>query len=595
MVRQRIEQLKGLMRENCIDVYIVPTSDYHCSEYVSDYFKEREYISGFTGSAGTFVASADETVLFADGRYFIQAAAELSGSGIKLMKMGEKGVPDINEYIFSKVPENGTLGFDGRTMDALSGIKLEDKLAAKNVTVIYDKDLVGEIWSSRPSLMFTEMFYLDEKYSGEDPASKISRVRKSMEEYKADVFVLTSLDDIAWLFNIRADDVPCNPVAMSYAIITKDAVRLYTDAAVPERVSGIGVEVRGYFDFYNDVKNLEEEGYADCNILADYEKVTYAVVKDLGRSNNVISAYNPTSAMKAVKNSTEIENIKKCHIKDGVAVTKFMYWLKNNVGKIRITEISASDYLESLRRENEGFIEISFDTISAYNANAAMMHYSADENSNAELFPEGMLLVDSGGQYYEGTTDITRTFVLGPISDEIKRHYTLVAKSMLNLANAKFLYGCRGWNLDILARGPLWNIGIDYKCGTGHGVGYLLNVHEGPNGIRWKKVPERTDDAVLEAGMITTDEPGVYIEGSHGIRIENELLCRQDEYNINGQFMSFEHVTFAPIDLDGIDPAYLNKDDICMLNNYHKEVYDKISPYLNDDEREWLAEYTRSI
>jgi Xaa-Pro aminopeptidase len=298
---------------------------------------------------------------------------------------------------------------------------------------------------------------------------------------------------------------------------------------------------------------------------------------------------------KSIKNPIELENLRSAHIKDGVAVTKFMYWLKTNVGKIPMSEMSASDYLANLRAQIDTYIDLSFDTIAAYKANAAMMHYSATPETDAWLQPEGMLLVDSGGQYYEGTTDITRTFILGPVTDEEKKHFTLVAKSMLNLANAKFLYGCTGYNLDILARGPLWNIGIDYRCGTGHGVGYLLSVHESPNGFRWKQIPDRNDSAILEEGMVTTDEPGVYIEGSHGIRTENEFICVKDELNEYGQFMRFEMLTWAPIDLDGIDPQWLNPDDLHQLNEYHAQVYKKLSPYLNEDEKAWLLHYTRAI
>lgn len=589
MIQQYVECLRQLMRDNDIDVYMVVTSDYHGSEYVSDFFKVRQFISGFTGSAGTFVVSQDEAVLFTDGRYFIQAAKELSGSRIKLMKMGEKGVPSLNEYVSLKVPEGGRLGFDGRTVDAKMGVGIEKLLAEKEASIVCDWDLAGDIWEDRPEIAFTESFYLDEVYSGETVESKIARVRQEIDDNNADGLILTSLDDIAWLFNIRADDVKYNPVVMSYSFITQDKITIYAGTEIPEQVKKAGVIVKNYFEIYNDINNITGR------IMADFDKVNYAIVKALQKNADVIDVLNPTTVMKAVKNSVEIANIRKSHIKDGVAVTKFMYWLKTNVDKIEITEMSASDYLEQLRHEQEGFIEPSFETISAYNANAAMMHYSANENLNAELKPEGMLLVDSGGQYYEGTTDITRTFVLGPISDEIKKHYTLVTKSMLNLANAKFLYGCTGINLDILARGPLWQIGIDYKCGTGHGVGYMLNVHEPPNGFRWKHVPERNDSAVLEAGMVTTDEPGVYIDGSHGIRIENELLCREDENNINGQFMSFETLTYAPIDLDGIDISYLNEDDRKMLNNYHKIVYETISPYLNEEENDWFIKYTREV
>ena len=346
-----------------------------------------------------------------------------------------------------------------------------------------------------------------------------------------------------------------------------------------------------YHSVYDYVKTLP----ASSTVLCDKKRVNYTLVHSLPEGISLVDLPNPTTARKAVKNETELNNLRMAHIKDGVAVTRFMYWLKTNIGKIEISEISAADYLHARRAEQEGFLDLSFSTIAGYNANAAMMHYSATPESNAVLRPEGFLLVDSGGQYLEGTTDITRTFVLGPISDEWKLHFTTVLRSMLNLARAKFLYGCRGVNLDILARGPLWDMGLDYKCGTGHGVGYLLNVHEGPNGFRWKIVPERSDSCILEEGMVTTDEPGVYVEGSHGIRTENELICRKAEKNEYGQFMEFEHLTLAPIDLDGVDPSLMSAAEIKALNDYHALVYEKLSPYLTLEEKDWLKYSTRAI
>ena len=417
-----------------------------------------------------------------------------------------------------------------------------------------------------------------------------------MKEQGATTFILTALDDIAWLFNIRGNDIPYNPVVLSYAIVTMDKAYFFANPSV------IGEEVKSEFaknqiciqdyeKIYKVVQQLTESEV----VLLDENKVNYKLFCLINPQIKVINSINPTTLAKAVKNPVEIENLRKAHLKDGIAVTKFMYWLKKNALTSKITEISASDYLEELRSANESFLELSFGTISAFGPNAAMMHYSATEESNATLEPGNFLLVDSGGQYYEGTTDITRTFAIGEVSDELKKHFTLVTKSMLNLANAKFLHGCTGLNLDILARGPLWNIGIDYRCGTGHGVGYLLNVHEAPNGFRWKVVPERNDSCVLEEGMVTTDEPGVYIEGSHGIRTENELICRKDEKNEYGQFMSFETITYVPIDLDAIDPTYLNQIDKDQLNQYHAMVYEKISPYLTSEEQVWLKEYTRAI
>lgn len=587
-VHEKLENVRKLMREFKIDIYIIPTSDFHMSEYVNEYFKCREYYSGFTGSAGTLVITEEESFLFTDGRYFIQAEEELKFTGVHLMRMGDSGVPTLEQFIENELPDKGSIGFDGRVVSCRFGRKMEEIVGRKGGDIVSNIDIAGKLWKDRSELKFEEIYYLEEKYTGKSHIEKLGDVREKMDELGVETYVLSSLDDQAWLFNLRGNDVPYNPVFLSFAIITKEDATLYTGAILPTQIAACDVKNKGYFDFYEDLKNIKGK------VLLDESASNYMTVMSLSNAE-IVDAINPTTLMKAIKNKTEVDNLKKCHIRDGVAVTKFMYWLKNNIGKEEITEISAADYLENLRREEAGCVELSFNTISAYRENAAKMHYSADAISNATLEKEGMLLVDSGGQYYEGTTDITRTFVLGNITDEMKKHFTLVAKSMLRLANAKFLYGCSGLNLDILARGPLWDIGIDYKCGTGHGVGYMLNVHEGPNGFRWRRVPERNDGCVLEAGMVTTDEPGVYIEGSHGIRTENELLCVELSENEYGKFMGFETITFVPIDLDGIDKKYLDKSDIEMLNEYHKTVYGKISQYLNEEEKQWLKVYTRPI
>ncbi len=584
------------MRQKQIDVYMIPTEDFHESEYVGDYFKVRKYMSGFTGSAGTLVVTLSEAGLWTDGRYFIQAENQLKGTGIDLYKMGEPKVPTVEEFIKEKTPEHGWLGFDGRVVNALLGIKLKEALEKKDAKIDASSDLVDAIWEDRPAISKEPAYLLDIKWVGKPRKEKLSEIREVMEEKKADSFILTSLDDIAWLLNIRGNDVTYNPVVLSYVIVRKEECLLFIQPGalneiVQKELEQDAVKIYPYHSVYQYIQAIPETE----TVLLSKKRVNYAILSGLKEGITIIDEINPTTTKKAIKNKVELENLRKSHIKDGVAVTKFMYWLKHQVGKEEITEISAADYLEGLRKEQEGFLELSFDTISAYQANAAMMHYSATPEHNAKLKPEGFLLVDSGGQYYEGTTDITRTFVLGPIPDEWKKHYTLVAKSMLNLANVKFLYGCNGLNLDILARGPLWNIGIDYRCGTGHGVGYLLNVHEGPNGFRWKHVPERDDQAVFEEGMVTTDEPGVYIENSHGIRTENELICKKAEKNEYGQFMEFETITYAPIDLDGIDVTYFSETDKMQLNQYHKMVYEKISPYLTKEEADWLKEYTREI
>lgn len=592
---QRIEVLRQRMREDHIDFYLIPTADDHASEYISDFYKVRNYYAGFTGSAGTLMIGMDMAGLWTDGRYFIQAENQLAGSQVALFRMSSAGVPTVLEYLTEHMPEGGTLAFDGQVVDLAQGKHYETMIEAKKGKILWSEDIAGNYWEDRPIRASKPVYVLDESYAGKSRAKKLEELKAYMHSQKGKSVLLASLEDIAWLLNLRGDDVAHTPVFLSFALVTEENTSLYVDksafsAEICEQLLADGVELKPYMDIYEDLKHLGKE-----SILYDASKVNYALCQCIPEGVRVIPADVNVMIPKSIKNEVELENLRSAHIKDGVAVTKFMYWLKTNVGKIPMSEISASDYLAELRAAIDTYIDLSFETIAAYKANAAMMHYSATPETDAKLEAEGMLLVDSGGQYYEGTTDITRTFVLGPISEEEKKHFTLVAKSMLNLANAKFLYGCTGYNLDILARGPLWNIGIDYRCGTGHGVGYLLSVHEAPNGFRWKQIPDRNDSAILEEGMVTTDEPGVYIEGSHGIRTENEFICVKDELNEYGQFMRFEMLTWAPIDLDGIDPTWMNPDDIRQLNRYHQQVYEKISPYLNEDERQWLTQYTRAI
>ena len=596
MIKQRIENIRDLMKEKNIYAYIVPSSDYHQSEYVGDYFKSREFMSGFTGSSGTLIISMDKAGLWTDGRYFIQAEQELKDSGIKLFKMGEEGVPTIEEYLLEKLPKNSTLGFDGRVMSVKEGQSLANKLAFKGINIEYKYDLVNDIWKDRCSLPTEKAFLLGTEYSGESFSDKLSRIRAVMKEKKATTHILASLDDIAWLFNIRGRDVKSNPVVLSYAVISIDSVYLFIDKNkigedIRAELSKENVQIKGYEEVYEFIKNIDE----DEVVLIDTSKVNYAIYNNIPSNVQKIEERNPSILFKSIKNEIELKNIRNSHIKDGVAFTKFMYWLKNNIGKIEITEISATQKLEEFRREQDKFIEPSFSTIAAYKDHAAMMHYSATEESNYKLEPRDLFLVDSGGQYFDGTTDITRTIALGPIPENVRKDFTNVVRGMIRLSKAKFLYGCRGYNLDILARGPLWEEGVDYKCGTGHGIGFVLNVHEGPNGFRWKVREDIDDSCILEEGMVTTNEPGVYVENSHGIRIENEIVVRKAEKNEYGQFMDFEVITFAPIDLDAIDESLILKDEKVYLNNYHKQVYDKISPYLNEEEKQWLKTYTREI
>lgn len=596
MIQERLKALREEMKKRNIDIYVVPTSDFHESEYVGEHFKARKFITGFTGSAGTAVITLTEAGLWTDGRYFVQAENQLKGSTVTLYRMGEEGVPKVDEFIGEKLPEGGCLGFDGRVVNGTWGRKLEKIASGKQASLQVNEDLIDLIWSDRPALSKKPLFLLEEKYTGKSTKEKMADLRKAMKEEGANVHILTSLYDIAWLLNIRGGDIESVPVVLSYLVLTEEECLWFLQEEI------VTPEIRSYLEEnkittkpYDAVYEYVPQLPADSVVLMDGGAVNYRISSSLDKNIKVVDKPNPTELMKAIKNKTEVDNTRMAHVKDGVAFTKFMYWLKTNIGKIPMTEISASDYLEARRREQDNFIEPSFETICAYGANAAMMHYAATPETDTELKPEGFLLVDSGGHYFEGTTDITRTMALGPITDEMRLHFTAVCRSNLNLANAKFLYGCTGLNLDILSRGPLWEMGIDYKCGTGHGVGYVLNVHEGPNGFRWRVVPERHDNGTLEEGMITTDEPGVYLEGKYGIRTENELVCHKAEKNEYGQFMCFENITYAPIDLDAIDSELMTGREKKLLNDYHKMVYETLSPYMTEEENEWLKHYTRAI
>ena len=592
MINNRIEKLRSLMKEKDIFAYIIPSADYHQSEYVGEFFKGREFISGFTGSAGTVVITQEKAILWTDGRYFLQAEEELSTSCVELYKMGQENVPTTFEYIENEVPSGAKVGFDGRTISAAMGAILELNLAKKNITISYEDDLLNEIWEDRPSLSDAKAFLLDIKYSGEDFTSKIARVREWMRENNTTTHILTSLDDIAWLFNIRGGDIKYNPVVLSYAVITLDKAILFVDENKlnDEIKTSFGeevVEIKNYFEIYEFVKTINKEEI----VLIDSNKISYSILKNIPAGVKVVNGMNPSTKFKAQKNSVEIENTKKAHIRDGVAVTKFMYWLKNNIGKIEITELSAADKITELRREQGKFIEESFGTIAGYASNGAIIHYSVTKESNTTLKDRGLFLLDSGGQYFDGTTDITRTFALGELTKEEKYHFTTVARAMIRLSDVKFLHGVNGYYLDILARGILWNEGLNYNHGTGHGVGHVLNVHEGPNGFRL----DNKESAILEEGMITTNEPGFYKAGSHGIRLENEMLCVKGEKNEFGQFMEFEPITIAPIDLDAINVELMKEDEKAYLNEYHKIVFDTVSPFLTTEETNWLKEYTRAI
>ena len=591
MIKERLMKLREEMNKEGMQAYIIPTSDFHETEYVSEYFAARKYMSGFTGSAGVLVVLLDKAGLWTDGRYFIQAANQLAGSGIDLMKQGQEDTPSIEEYIVTNLTQGSVVGFDGRVMNVNDANKYKQAFMMHDIKMVTDKDLVGRIWDDRPALPCTETFHYDEKYAGKSISEKLTQVREAMKGYNCRSHIVTKIDEIAWLYNLRAHDVPHFPVALAYTIIKENDAMIYIDASRLDEESKTlfaqnHIQVKDYEAIYEDVKTLEGP------VLVDGDFVNSKIVYSL--NTEIVYAQDPIVLLKAMKNEIELANTRNAHIKDGVACTKFMYWLMQNVNN-GISEMSAQEKLQELRKEQADYLEDSFNTICAYKEHAAMMHYSSTEETNVELKPEGMLLVDSGGQYLDGTTDITRTFVLGSVTEEEKKWFTLALKGHIRLEKANFLYGCRGLNLDILARGPLWDLDMDYQCGTGHGVGHLSNVHEAPNGFRWKIVPERNDSCVLEEGMITSNEPGVYVEGEFGIRHENEMVVVKGNKNFYGQFMHFETLTFVPFDRKGIDKSLLSEDELAWLNDYHASVYEKISPFLTNEEAEWLKEACRPL
>uniref|UniRef100_UPI0040560708 aminopeptidase P family protein n=1 Tax=Agathobacter sp. TaxID=2021311 RepID=UPI0040560708 len=593
MIAERLRALRKEMETRGIAIYVVPTADFHESEYVGDHFKARKFITGFTGSAGTAVITMEEAGLWTDGRYFVQAEAQLKGTPVKLFKMAEEGVPTVDEYIEKVLKEGETIGFDGRVVNSAWGKKLEEIAKKQNGRLAVEEDLVDLIWTDRPALSKEPVWILEFAYTGKNACDKIADIRKAMEEKGADIHLLTSLYDIAWILNVRGNDIRYVPVVLSYLALTKtECIWFVQQEIITEELAAYlkenQIAIKPYDSFYDYVKEIR----ADAAVLMNQSIVNYRICSSIPEGVKIIDEADPSELMKAIKNETELKNTRNAHIKDAVAMCKFMYWLKTNAGKIPMTEISVSDYLESLRRQQEGCFDLSFDTICGYADHGAIVHYSATKESDAEIKPEGLLLVDSGGQYLEGTTDITRTFALGELTQEMKTNFTRVCRSNMNLANVKFLHGCTGLNLDVLARQPFWEAGLDYKHGTGHGVGHILNVHEGPNGFHWGR---KNYANPLEEGMVTTDEPGIYMEGEYGIRLENELICRKGIKNEFGQFMYFETITFVPIDLDAIDPTQMNETEKRYLNEYHKSVYEKIAPLLTEEEAAWLKVYTREI
>ena len=591
VITERLARLRREMAQRGMDGYVVVTDDFHGSEYVGDYFKARAYLSGFTGSAGTLVVLPDRAALWTDGRYFLQAAEQLTGSAIELMRMGQPGVPAIGAFLAQHLPEGGVLGFDGRTVSSSFAGTLEKALVAKHIRFAGGEDLVDAVWPDRPALSDCPVWELTG--CGLTREEKLSKLREKMAEENAAYLLLTSLTEIAWALNLRGGDVACTPVFLSFLLIGREDAQLCIQpqavpADIAEKLTACGVTLRPYGTIYDLLRALP----AGTRVMADSATANYRITESLSHAE-VLDQPSPAVLMKACKTPEETDGFRAAHIKDGAALCRFLYWLKTRIGEEPMTELSAAAKLAAFRAEQPDFLDLSFDTIAGYGPHGAIVHYDPTPETDVPLHPEGLLLVDSGAHYRQGTTDVTRTIALGPVTQEEKRMFTLVLKGHLALAAARFPHGATGENLDVLARLPLWEQGLDYNHGTGHGVGFILSVHEGPQSFRWRSTDGRR--IPLEEGMVISNEPGYYEAGKFGIRHENLVLVRAGETTDYGQFMYLEPLTMAPFDRDAIDVALLTEPELALLNDYHKLVYDTVAPLLPAEEQAWLAQATAPL
>ena len=591
-INERVVKLRSWMKENGFTAFVFPSSDPHNSEYVADYWKSREWISGFSGSAGTAVVTLEHAALWTDSRYFIAAEKELNGTGFQLMKLRVEGTPSVSEWLASELStyEKAVVGLDGNVNSFAEVAAMEQELATKgNITVRTDADPMAELWTDRPVIPDNEVQLHPLEYSGELTSSKISRVRKYLSECGADGLLVTALDEIAWVLNLRGSDVHCNPVFVSYLLISPEKVTLYINNVK------LSTEVNAYLASEKiDVEAYEAvvEGlrsYTGKSLLVDMTSANYSLATAVP-FEKVCSGVSPIVSMKAVKNKVEQDGFRAAMLRDGVAVVKFLAWLKSAVEAGEQTEISLDERLTALRAEQPKFKGISFDTIVGYEAHGAIVHYEATPETDIPVEPHGLVLIDSGAQYLDGTTDITRTIALGELTEEQRRVYTLVLKGHIQLDICRFPAGACGSQIDALARAPMWREGYNYMHGTGHGVGSYLNVHEGPHQIRmeWRSAP-------LQAGMTVTNEPGIYLEGKFGVRIENTLLIVPAETTAFGDFLKFETLTLAPIDTTPIVFEMLSAEEREWLNRYHQRVYESLSPHLTEGEKEWLRVATLPI
>jgi Xaa-Pro aminopeptidase len=588
-IKERIEKLRNQMSERGIEAYIIPSSDPHQSEYVAQHYTARTFITGFTGSAGTAIITLDDAILWTDGRYFIQAESELKDTGVSLFKMGEPGVPTVEEFLKGSLPTGAKIAFDGKVISEEYFRTLKKALESKEYLYEVNEDLIDNIWQDRPERPCSQVILHDVQYAGASREEKLAKVNAEMKNMGANYYVISGLDDIAWLLNIRGRDVNCNPLTMAYALISEYRYYLFIDdrkvnSEVKAELKKANVEIMPYDSIGGFLKEIKTG-----TILLDVAKNSTWIYSSI--NIKTVEAMDITTRFKALKNDIEIENLRKAMVRDGVAMVKFISWIKKTIKTRNITEIEASDKAEQIRRAGENFYDLSFGSISAYRGNASMPHYKATEETQATIKAESLYLLDSGAQYLDGTTDITRTLAMGKLTQEEKTDFTLVLRGMIDLTMQRFLYGTTGSNLDIIARIPLWNAGMDYKHGTGHGVGFFLNVHEGPHRIAM--VPNTIK---LEKGMVVSNEPGVYKDGKHGIRIENLVVVKEDENTeYGGQFMNFETLTVCPIDLEAIDASLLTFEEKTWLNNYHRNAFEKLSPYLQGEELEYLKQATVAI
>ena len=591
VITQRLTQLRQKMAHRGMDGYVVVTDDFHGSEYVGDYFKARAYLSGFTGSAGTLVVLPDRAALWTDGRYFLQAADQLAGTGIELMRMGQPGVPAIGAFLAEHLPQNGVLGFDGRTVSSSFARTLSAALREKNVRFTCGEDLVDAVWPDRPALSDKPVWELTG--CGLTREEKLARLREKMAEQNAAYLLLTSLTEIAWALNLRGGDVACTPVFLSFLLIGQDDAQLCIQpqavpADVAEKLTACGVTLRPYGGIYDLLHSLP----VGTRVMADSATANYRIMESLSHAE-VLDQPSPAVWMKACKTKEETDHIRAAHVKDGAALCRFLFWLKTHVSREPITELSAAAKLAAFRAQQPDFLDLSFETIAGYGPHGAIVHDDPTPETDVPRRPEGLLLVDSGAHYLQGTTDVTRTVALGPVTDEEKTLFTLVLKGHLALSAARFPHGATGENLDVLARLPLWERGLDYNHGTGHGVGYILSVHEGPQSFRWRSLDGRRYP--LEEGMVISNEPGYYAAGKFGIRHENLVLVRTGETTEYGQFLYLEPLTMAPFDRDAIDVSLLTELELAQLNDYHRCVYDTVSPLLSAEEQAWLAQATAPL